>query len=148
MIVGLYGIHVCAYINKLHSRALGHLIHVAFYLIKRGADTFQRVRDRILGRLQDDSVVIGGDNKRSCTGLRRASRRWHGGTRRPLPAVHQNQHQADTIAPFCSKPFNAVLDCADPALVLLQIREKQIRCVQFINCVYNIHKYAEPDGSV
>ena len=26
-----------------------------------------RVRDRILGRLQDDSVVIGGDNKRSCT---------------------------------------------------------------------------------
>ena len=28
-----------------------------------------RVRDRILGRLQDDSVVIGGDNKRSCTGL-------------------------------------------------------------------------------
>ena len=47
-----------------------------------------RVRDRILGRLQDDSVVIGGDNKRSCTGRRRSRRRWHGGTRRPPPAVH------------------------------------------------------------
>ena len=47
-----------------------------------------RVRDRILGRLQDDSVVIGGDNKRSCTGRRRARRRWHGGTRRPPPVVH------------------------------------------------------------
>ena len=30
--------------------------------------------------------------------------------------------------------------CADPALVLLQIRENQIRCVHFMSCVYNIHK--------
>ena len=58
-----------------------------------------RVRDRILGRLQDDSVVIGGDNKRSCTEHRRARRRWHGGTRRPPPAV---KHQTDTTEPFCS----------------------------------------------
>ena len=61
-------------------------------------------------------------------------------------AAHDDLHQQfikinirQTI-PFCSKPFNAVLDCADPALVLLQIRENQIRCVHFINCVYNIHK--------
>ena len=86
------------------------------------------------------SLIIGGGNKRSCTGLRRARRRWHGGTRRPPPAVHQNQHQTDTIEPFCSKTFNEVLDCADPALVLLQIRENQIWCVHLITCVYNIHK--------
>ena len=47
-----------------------------------------RVRDQILGRLQDDGVVIGGVNKRSCTGRRRARRKWHGGTRRPPPVVH------------------------------------------------------------
>ena len=34
----------------------------------------------IESRLQDDSVVIGGDNKRSCTGRRRVRQRWHGGT--------------------------------------------------------------------
>ena len=55
------------------------------------------VRDRLLGRLLDDSVVIGGDNKHSCAGRRRARRRWHGSTRRPSPAVHQNQHQTKTI---------------------------------------------------
>ena len=38
------------------------------------------VRDRIHGRLLDDSVVIGGDNKHSCDGRRRVRRKWHGST--------------------------------------------------------------------
>ena len=84
------------------------------------------VRDRLIGRLLDDSVVIGGDNKHSCAGRRRVRRIWHGGTRRPPPAVHQNQHQTETIEPLCSKLEEAngvkpVIDCGDLALVLLQV---------------------------
>ena len=82
--------------------------------------------DRILGRLPDDSVIIGGGNKHCCAGRRRATRRWRGGTRLPPPAVLQSQHQTETIEPLCSKLeeancVNAVLDCADLALVLLQV---------------------------
>ena len=84
------------------------------------------VWDRILGRLLDDSVIIGGDNKHCCAGRRRARRRWRGGTRLPQPVVIQNQHQTETIEPLCStlegeNCVNAVLDCADLALVLLQV---------------------------
>ena len=39
--VTFHGIHVCAYINNFHSRAHGHFIHIAFYLMKIGPDTFQ-----------------------------------------------------------------------------------------------------------
>ena len=92
------------------------------------------------------SVVIGGDNTRSCTGLRRARRRWHGGTRRPPPAVHQ--HQADTIQPLCSKAFNAVIDCADQALVLLQIRENQIRCVGPMSLIVSLTYINKPNQMV
>ena len=84
------------------------------------------VWDRILGRLLDDSVIIGGDNKHFCAGRRRARRRWRGGSRLPPPAVLQIQHQTETIESLCSKLeeedcVNAVLDCADLALVLLQV---------------------------
>ena len=84
------------------------------------------VWDRILGRLLDDSVIIGADNKHCSSGRRRTIRRWRGGTRIPPPAVLQNQHQTETIEPLCSKLeeancANAVLDCADLALVLLQV---------------------------
>ena len=84
------------------------------------------VRDRLLGRLLDDSVVIDGDNKHSCAGRRRVRRRWHGGTRRTPPTVNQNQHQTETIEPLCSKLeeancVNSVLDYADLALELLQV---------------------------
>ena len=80
-----------------------------------------RVRDRIIGRLKDDSVVIGGDNKRSCTGLRRARRRWHGGTRRQAVLKSTSDRHYRTIL---LESVNAVIDCADLrdlALVLLQI---------------------------
>ena len=81
---------------------------------------------RLLGRLLDDSVVIGGDNKHSCAGRRRVRRRWHGGTRRPPPAVNQNQLQTGTIEPLCANLeeaycVNPVLDYADLALELLQV---------------------------
>ena len=84
------------------------------------------VWNRILGRLLDDSVTIGGYNKHCCARRRRAIRRWRGGTRLPLPAVLQNQYQTETIEPLCSKLeganwVNAVLECADLALVLLQV---------------------------
>ena len=84
------------------------------------------VLDRLLGRLLDDSVVIGCDNKHSCAWRRRVRRRWHGGTWRPPPTVHHNQHQTVTIEPLCSKLeeancVNLVLDCADLALVLFQV---------------------------
>ena len=39
--VTFHGIHVCAYINNFHSRAHGHFIHIAFYPMIIGADTFQ-----------------------------------------------------------------------------------------------------------
>ena len=92
-----------------------------------------RVRDRILGRLQDDSVVIGGDNKRS-----RARRRWHDGTRRPPPAV---QHQTDTIEPFCSnqsmqslivQTFATWRSCSCKSIRVLVLLQSPIRVWQKI----------------
>ena len=73
------------------------------------------VRDRLLGRLLDDSVVISGDNKHSCAGRRRTP-----------TTVNQNQHQTETIKPLCSKLeeancVNSVLDYADLSLELLEV---------------------------
>ena len=81
---------------------------------------------RILGRLLDDSLIIGGDNKHCFAGRRRARRRWRGGTRLPQPAVIQNQHQTETIEPLCSTLEEAncaitVLDFANLAIVLLHV---------------------------